>query len=852
MKASERLPILRLFTLLLFAAWAHADDSPSAPETITESTALLRLTVEEAAKAYPVDITGVVTYFGPDNTPEIEGYHLFVHDGTANIYVQLNPDDVTEPLQTGHSVRITGVTDPGGYAPTLLAHGVEILGKAPLPEPKNVRLGHIYQGRMAGEWVELEGRVRMAIMSDKFFVMDVGLGPVRLESITPITESIPPPEQAIGAWVRMRGVVGVYFNKRRQLIEDRLFVSSMEDIEWVMEGPANPFEDALTDIARIGRYDPDRALMHYVRIQGTLTYAEPFGRCYVQDNTGGIMVETLIPTNERIPGQRVEVVGIPTIRDGNVLIASSIVTTKAQKDLPAPKVVTPTELLAGDQHARLVAVEGEVLRSGFADRGAAVSLIGEDVPFECYFTADDLEAGMRKLRPGNRVLLSGVCEIVSGSRPQSSLMIRVQGADNITVVREASWWTPQRLALGLIAILGIALLTGGGVIYLQRKVNEQTQEITTRLQRESSLERRLERMFHGMPDPLLVTDMNGMIHEVNHATELQYGLDRGELIGQRIELLIGPESRHVFDEFLSSLASDQIAQKECPNRKADGAIFIAEWNARRVDINDEPLVLIQVRDLTERRSLEAQLIQSQKMETIGRLASGVAHDFNNLLMVLRGGADMLSECNTLSDDESQIVRMMDKSIMQASQLTKQLLTFSRRDKVNKDNVDLNSVVEAIARLLERIKPDAVTIRVLPNRAALTAIADANLLEQVLLNLAVNAFDAMPDGGVLTLQTSKLELEAVNPAHAAAPAGRYCCLTVRDTGKGIYPAVMDRIFEPFFSTKDIGKGTGLGLSIVYGIIEQHRGWIEVDSEPGNGTEFRLYLPHASNNPESPVD
>jgi signal transduction histidine kinase/ligand-binding sensor domain-containing protein/CheY-like chemotaxis protein len=249
------------------------------------------------------------------------------------------------------------------------------------------------------------------------------------------------------------------------------------------------------------------------------------------------------------------------------------------------------------------------------------------------------------------------------------------------------------------------------------------------------------------------------------------------------------------------------------------------------------------REIEERKKLEEQFLQAQKMEAIGRLAGGIAHDFNNILMVINGNASLLllnDQPNSaeISDRSQQIVEAAER----AANLTRQLLMFSRKQVIQPTRLDLNEVVARMTKLLQRILGEDVSLA--SNYAAgLPAIlADTGMIEQILLNLAVNSRDAMPHGGQLTITTGT-ETLAPKPAgqNSGAPAGLCVRLTVTDTGSGIAPENLPHIFEPFFTTKEVGKGTGLGLATVYGIIKQHQGWIEVESTVGKGTTFRIYFP-----------
>ena len=251
-----------------------------------------------------------------------------------------------------------------------------------------------------------------------------------------------------------------------------------------------------------------------------------------------------------------------------------------------------------------------------------------------------------------------------------------------------------------------------------------------------------------------------------------------------------------------------------------------------------------VMDITERRQLGEQLRQSQKMEAIGQLAGGVAHDFNNILTVIHGHASLLLVDKTVTKNAARSAQQIAQAAERAAGLTRQLLTFSRRQVMQPRRLDLNAIVSNMTMMLGRILGEDIVLQLnyWPEPAFIKA--DSSMMEQVLLNLVVNARDAMPKGGQLAIKIASLKLGPnPRPYRSESRAGEFVCMTVADTGSGIDPENLRRIFEPFFTTKEVGKGTGLGLATVYGIINQHQGWIEVDSELGKGSTFRVFLPLA---------
>src|SRR5208337_903760 len=247
-------------------------------------------------------------------------------------------------------------------------------------------------------------------------------------------------------------------------------------------------------------------------------------------------------------------------------------------------------------------------------------------------------------------------------------------------------------------------------------------------------------------------------------------------------------------------------------------------------------------DITEHKRLEEQLRQSQKLEAVGQLAGGVAHDFNNLLMVIQAHNELVRGRLTPSDPAHQDALQIERAVARAAALTQQLLAFSRRQVLQLKALDLNTVLAEVEKMLSRLIPANIDLKIVPAASLNRVKADRGQMEQVILNLAVNARDAMPLGGRLTIETRNAELhETYAGSHARIPPGKYVVLTVSDTGIGMHSDIKAKIFEPFFTTKEPGKGTGLGLAIVYGVVKQTGGWVSAHSERGNGTTFDIYFP-----------
>jgi len=279
--------------------------------------------------------------------------------------------------------------------------------------------------------------------------------------------------------------------------------------------------------------------------------------------------------------------------------------------------------------------------------------------------------------------------------------------------------------------------------------------------------------------------------------------------------------------------------RSTPRATADGGVL---WDGVEIDITATKV------QEEERSRLEERLRQAQKMESVGRLAGGVAHDFNNMLTAIMGNIAMVRAELLDQDELCELLDEAASAARAAENLTRQLLAFSRQQLIVPKLLNLNDVTERMRKMLARVLGEDVTLRTAPARDLRTIRVDPGQVEQVLVNLAVNARDAMPNGGVLSLGTENVQLDGAHAARLQLPPGRYVLLTVRDEGTGMSPEVLARLFEPFFTTKSVGKGTGLGLAMVYGAVQQSGGGIEVVSRLGAGSEFRLYFPEAELAPD----
>ena len=370
-------------------------------------------------------------------------------------------------------------------------------------------------------------------------------------------------------------------------------------------------------------------------------------------------------------------------------------------------------------------------------------------------------------------------------------------------------------------------------------------EDITEQKRTEEAYKRLATAVEQAAEDIIITDAQGTILYVNPAFEKLTGYTREEVIGKNPRILkSGKHDDAHYKRMWETLTRGEVWLGRLINKKKDGTIFEQESTISPIrDANGRIINYVGVRrDVTREAALEAQLRQSQKMEAIGQLAGGVAHDFNNLLTVISGNVALLQLQESLSTETSACLAEIEKASERAASLTRQLLLFSRQQELQTRNLDLNDIVTNVAKMLQRVLGEHIQMQLKFAPHPLLIHADPGMMDQILLNLAVNSRDAMPDGGRLSIETCAVEFDEASVAQMPqASPGSFACLSVSDTGSGISPEVLPRIFDPFFPTKDIGKGTGLGLATVFGVVLQHHGWITVNSKVGSGTTFRVFLP-----------
>ena len=373
---------------------------------------------------------------------------------------------------------------------------------------------------------------------------------------------------------------------------------------------------------------------------------------------------------------------------------------------------------------------------------------------------------------------------------------------------------------------------------LQDMVEERTKKLHESEQWHRSL-------FENATDGIIVLDKNSIIVNANDKACEMHGFTRESLVGAHIKLLVGDSDKDTITRKTRRILDGESLVFEAKNNKKDGTSIYVEISSKAITIGNEVFIQSFYRDITEKKKFQEHVLQSQKMESVGVLAGGIAHDFNNILTAILGHTDLIRRFAVLNEKATRSLNVIEDASRRAGRMISKLLGFARKSKHERTPINLNDVVYETIKLLEQVFKKSIDLSVeLDNRLPLIQ-GDVNQMEQVIMNFLVNARDAMPNGGRIVIKTqARTVVKGMPDVPPYVPPGEYVQISVSDTGTGIPEDIKNKIFEPFFTTKEPGKGTGLGLSMVYGAINDHQGYLSVESTLGVGSVFTVFLPAAA--------
>lgn len=827
-------------------AFATRPIDPLAPldhefsKTLYSIKEIRQLPAAEVSNGYPVRISGVVTLANSNQ------WLFFVQDYSGSLFV-FNTQWPPGPYKTGTRVEIRGFVEPGMLAPVISEPKIAYLGEGPPPIATRATIQSLQSDQFDSQWVSVSGMVRSVDvyetnqakieLSDasrtlSVIVFDVG-NREQLESLA-------------GKRVQLTGVCGGVSSKEKEFLYSRLILPGPSFITTTDTSQVNAFGLSIAPIENAVELALSGSPRD-IHIQGAVLgdwLEKSRRRIFIRDSTGSMTLITTASTQVK-PGTRIEATGFPDVEDGEPVIRRAQIRHIGLLAPQQPQILTSfKEISKRTISPTLVEVDATLLFSKPEGDGLYLIFQIKDELFEARLHT--LSDQLKRLIPGGLFRIKGIL-LGKGNSLEffERCLVLIRTPDDLVLLTPPTWWNSTRITIVISTAALVFLTVVLWMLALRRQVREQTEIIRRELETEAALERRYHMIWDISADAMCMCDSQGTIVQVNEAYCRMVGKKPLDLIGHSFSVIHVPENQ----EIIRNLYVKDFASRIIPRHVSQEWVL---WNGRRgcfdmansflEEAGSPPMLLSLIREVTEQKHLEEQLRTSQKMEAIGRLAGGVAHDFNNILTVIQGYTGMLKGDDRIPVDDRELLEEVDKSAQRAADLTRQLLAFSRRQPLMAQLVDLSELVRNMLRLLARLLGEDIKIDFQPAPVAGRVRVDVGKMEQVLMNLTVNARDAMPKGGLLRITVEQVTVtESQVEENSEHRPGEFICLMVQDTGCGMDESTLARIFEPFFTTKDVGKGTGLGLSTAYGIVKQHSGWIDVSSQVGKGTTFRVYIP-----------
>jgi PAS domain S-box-containing protein len=809
--------------------------------TLTQVEQIRKLSNLEADQNYPVRIKGVVTYSDPD--PPV----IFVQDATGGIYIETHGQPFE--FKAGHMVEVEGISESGATNPEIFPGKVQDLGPAPFPAAKSISIDQFLYGEADSQRVELEGTVRNVSGDSSHAFLELVHGGIRFPVILPGFQDRRLPTELVDTRVRIRGCAGILFNLKEQINGFQLYTPVPQDIIVVDPAPEDPFSLPVRPINSLINYSRSDISGHRVRIQGLVLHNQLGQFLYIRDSSGPIYIQTRQEIGV-VPGTLVDVVGFPTLGNPANSMEDAVFKNLGVNHEVSVNSVNVGQALSSKYHGDLIRIEADLLNHVKTPSGQVLVLNAEKRLFEA--SLDNQKSAEELPEEGSHLELVGICLNKMESTVGSPFKLLLRTSLDIRVLKDAPWWTSSRMAWALgIFLLGILLSSSWGVT-LKQRIKQQTLVIQQRIEREAVLEKEYRDLFENSNDVVFAFDLNGKITSFNKAGELLSGYNQQELLRMNFDQLLAPsQAQFARERIRQKIEGSPAVPFEIELQAKDGGLVTLEVTADVMFREGKAVGLRGIgRDITRRKQAEAalreseeRLRQAQKLEAIGTLAGGIAHDFNNILGAILGYAEL-----TITDahNPDRILHNQDQILIagkRARDLVRQILTFSRKLEQERKPIQLQEIIEETSKLLRATLPTTIEIQLKIEPACKPVWADPSQMHQVIMNLGTNAYHAMrPAGGRLTI--------GLEPAHGALLLnsnlakeweGEGVCLWVTDTGHGMKPETLKRIFDPYFTTKSIGDGSGLGLAVVHGIVQSHKGIIQVESQTGQGSTFRIYLP-----------
>lgn len=779
-----------------------------------------KLSASDLKSCPPVRIRGNAVYH------DVEKKLLYVQDGTAGVAVLGITNGAL--VQPGALWEVSGFAVASETAPVIKRASFTRSGAEDVATPVAATTAGMAIGRYDGEWVSFDGIGRRVEALGEETLLIVARSE-RSHTVRIRNADAKAVEKFVNADIVIKGVARTMVDSSGQNRGSELLVADLRDIEVEESAPEEPFGIPAISIGALKRFRVDASYTKRNLTTGVVTLAWP-NRVFLEDGTNTLEVLVVRPTG-LVAGDRAEVLGFPRLTPRGMILEDAIVRARGPREELQAKPVAAQTVLAEGRQGQLVSLEGTLLKQVTASPEQLLIVQQDGEPFPVVIPEMFLTPSIKQLLDGSRIRATGILSLESGERgAPHSFRLLLPDSDSVMLLTPPPWWTPARLSLALAALVAAIALMLLRLDYVHRRARQS--------------ETRFAQAIDSSPVAIgIVATKSGRIIEVNDRFLNLLGFTRTKTLGKTMaQLDFWTDSPPMENLQKSANTAGSGGHLESTWRNQSGEIRHVMVSTQNIELDQEACLLLSAVDVTEKFQLLDQLRDSQKLEAVGKLAAGVSHDFNNLLTVIQGNTEILKEELQGQSELSELNDEVDAATRRAAELTRQLLAFSRKQMLQMRAVNTNELVANTQRMLQRLLPENISLETsLPETARLVH-ADAGMLEQVIINLAVNARDAMPRGGVLTVSVDSTDVAAPpTDIHPEAPAGHYVRLRVSDNGCGMDEVTRTRIFEPFFTTKDVGKGTGLGLATVYGIVRQHRGWIDVESRENEGSTFRVFLP-----------
>jgi PAS domain S-box-containing protein len=841
-----------------------------------------QLPVVEAKRGYPVHIRGVVTYYdaeqntvlGQDSSTGPASAAMFIQDWTSGIAI--NAPVQEPPPKAGQFIDLEGITESPDFAPQICQPRWQIIGEAPLPKPRRVSFERMLSSVEDSQWIETDGIVRQARVDGGFLLLDIAVAGGRLKAQIPWFHQ-PVPDRLVDAEVLIRGVCGALYNEKYQLVGVLLYVPGLDQVSVLKPARADPFGIAVQPLSSVQRFGTQGAVGHRIRVQGIVNLQNSERLVCISDGNIGLRIQTAGSVSFK-PGDRIDVVGFPLASEFKVAVEDATCRRIGVVETPVPVAVTAEKILRGDYDSMLVSVEGRLLEKSVVPGRQTLVLKTANAVFDASIGGTEVEPKLVSLQAGSVLRMSGICWVNKDDAGQNrSFRILLRSANDIVTIHQSPWWTAGRAltALGMLALVVLAILAW--VAVLRRRVQNQTELIRRKLEREAALEQRYHNLVESANDIIFTLDLQGILTSLNKAGERISSYTREEVLGVEVSRFFVPKCQEELTQAIqgASLGGLHAVLEFEMITKTSGHVLL-EVSLQAIHEGEECVGLLGVaRDITERKRAEQELrrhrehleeeVQARTKElkqaneelTVAKeraedanqakseFLANMSHELRTPLNAIIGYSEMLQEVAEEQDQQEflpdlnkiqtagkhllgLINDILDLSKIEAGKMQLYQERFAVRPMIDDVINTVQPLVEKNGNQLEVACGDDLG----------TIVADQIKTRQVLFNLMSNACKFT--------QAGKIRLEARRQKMGEA---EWVEFRVQDTGIGMSREQIDKLFRPFtqadVSTTRKYGGTGLGLAISRHFCHMMGGNLDVESVPGEGSTFTLWLPVRDN-------